>query len=434
MTLEDVYETLVQQSMIFIREPTPPPIKPIPGQAIRIPKNRKNGSHPASSLRRSKSSNQLYKAQSRYKSQDPSVNGNGHGHDTEGPFVPPKHYEVRFDREKVKAYLRNWEAKGYLKLKPEKLQWTPYLLTRGAIEEGKVKRNGVVPNGVAESETGSRENSEVVINGRHSEPAMTPGEKPSVSPVPSALSVGENARAQDQDEGGDEEGELPVLKRRTRSSKRESTQTPRRTRRQESMEAEMESAVTRRLRSQSNQLGTQTPTPSRKSGEGEGDDPRSVRRRNRMARKEEGEAEEEEGPGTKVQARVGEAGKRETSTTPRKRRRVDSESASKGCESVGADQVGSAGEAKAEEEEGCAGMKEVDVDVKYEDAGTPLTSLTSPSDETVYGMEVPLLEKRAGLPVSDERSTLEMEMEVGDEDAEGSDEDAEGSAEVECSI
>ncbi|KXN91698.1 Histone acetyltransferase KAT7, partial [Leucoagaricus sp. SymC.cos] len=100
MTLEDVYETLAQQSMIFIREPTPPPIKPIPGQAIRIPKNRRHGS--ATLLRRSKSSNQLQRAQSRYKSQEVG--------DAKGPFVAPKHYEVRFDRERVRAYVRNWDC------------------------------------------------------------------------------------------------------------------------------------------------------------------------------------------------------------------------------------------------------------------------------------------------------------------------------------
>jgi hypothetical protein len=55
---------------------------------------------------------------------------------------------VRFDRDKVKGYLRTWESKGYLVLKPEKLQWTPYLLTRSAIEEAKAKAKKVMANGV----------------------------------------------------------------------------------------------------------------------------------------------------------------------------------------------------------------------------------------------------------------------------------------------
>lgn len=307
MTLEDIYETLVQQSMIFIREPTPPPIKPIPGQAIRIPKSRKSSSHSVTTLRRSKSNNQLYKAQSRYKSQEAAVNG----HDASGRFVAPKHYEIRFDREKVKGYVRNWEGKGYLTLKPEKLQWTPYLLTRSAIEEAKAKERKI--NGMENS----------FVNGRHEEGVVMLGEETVESPAP------------DEDED-----ELPVP-RRTRSSRREGTQTPRR----------------QGLR---NEVRMETPTPTGEEGE---DDARSVRRRNRTARKEE---EEDEVFETKVE--VGSGGK--------KRRRVDSETPSKGC-------------------------------VKYEEAVTP---------ERVFGME-----GGRGLPVSDERSTLEMEM--GDEDAEGSEED-----------
>ncbi len=215
MTLEDVYETLAQQSMIFVREPTPPPIKPIPGQAIRIPKNRRNGSHPASSLRRSKSSstpNQLHKAH-RYKSKDSPVggggggvvvNGAGHDHgregdDGNGPFVLPKHYEVRFDREKVKGFLRGWESKGYLTLKPEKLQWTPYFLTRAAAgneeNKGKVKVNGVSSsgsNGKMTTETEAVETEMLLANG-HTD------EKVTVSPVQSEQGQQQEDEAEDED-------------------------------------------------------------------------------------------------------------------------------------------------------------------------------------------------------------------------------------------
>ncbi len=43
MTLEDVCTTLMQQNMIFIRDATPPLVRPSPGQSIRYPKGRKNG-------------------------------------------------------------------------------------------------------------------------------------------------------------------------------------------------------------------------------------------------------------------------------------------------------------------------------------------------------------------------------------------------------
>lgn len=379
MTLEDVYDTLAQQSMIFIREPTPPPIKPIPGQAIRLTKNRRNGSHPgSSSLRRSKSSpNQLYKAQPRQKSQDtPGVNGTGNGHHdgSGGPFVPPKHYEIRFDREKVKAFLRNWESKGYLILKSEKLQWTPYFMTRGGSgdsssgnEENKTP-NGQALNGKSNGVTESDAESEVVMNGTQSEP----DEKVSVSPR--LLDQDQ----EDDDDEGDDELPVPGL-RRTRSNRRESTQTPRRTTRRQHQEQEQDQDQEHELRLQ---------TPLKKVVNQEEDDARSLRRRNRMARKEEEVGDE-----------LLSLGLQTTPVSARKRRRVSSETGSKGCGPGVPDQVGSG---KTGEEAGIewrtAGV------IKYEDAGTPM----------VHGSMV--------------------EMEMGDEDAEGSDEDAEGSADVECSI
>lgn len=110
MTLEDVCETLIEQKMIYIREASPPIIKPSPGQSIKFPKGRKNGI-----ARR-----QLQRMQTQDKDSD----------GLKGPFVPPKNYEIQFDRERVAQYLRNWEGKGYLRLRPDKLQWTPYLVTR----------------------------------------------------------------------------------------------------------------------------------------------------------------------------------------------------------------------------------------------------------------------------------------------------------------
>ncbi|KAG5653382.1 hypothetical protein H0H81_000769 [Sphagnurus paluster] len=115
MTIEDTFTTLSQQGMISAREPTPPPIKPLPGQSIKIHKGRKNGISRRQSQR-------------------------GHTQDKElevpkGPFVAPKHYQIVWDRDKVTEYLSRWEAKGYLKLKPEKLQWSPYILTRQDIAD-----------------------------------------------------------------------------------------------------------------------------------------------------------------------------------------------------------------------------------------------------------------------------------------------------------
>jgi hypothetical protein len=137
MTVEDVCNTLVQQNMIFIREPTPPIVRPSPGQSIKFPKGRKNGVGRRHLQRLQSSHTPTYDGSSH--SPTPKTNGHSNGghepHDTnKGPFVAPKHYEIRFEREKVEVYLRKWESKGYVRLKPEKLQWTPYLVTRSTQE------------------------------------------------------------------------------------------------------------------------------------------------------------------------------------------------------------------------------------------------------------------------------------------------------------
>ena len=116
MTMEDVYNTLTQLNMIFVGEASPPPIRPSPGQTIKFPKGRKNGI--------------ARKHLQRLQTQDKEQDG------VKAPFVIPKNYEIQFDRTKVEEYLNNWESKGYLKLKPEKLQWTPYIMTRNPKEPG----------------------------------------------------------------------------------------------------------------------------------------------------------------------------------------------------------------------------------------------------------------------------------------------------------
>jgi hypothetical protein len=139
MTVEDVCNTLMQQNMIYIREPTPPIIRPSPGQSIKFPKGRKNGVGRRQLQRLQSSHTPTYDGSSH--SPTPKTNGHSSGehHDTnKGPFVAPKHYEIRFEREKVEVYLRKWESKEYLRLKPEKLQWTPYLVTRSTQEAPKI--------------------------------------------------------------------------------------------------------------------------------------------------------------------------------------------------------------------------------------------------------------------------------------------------------
>ena len=125
MTIEDIFVTLTQQGMISAREVTPPPLKPIPGQSIKFPKGRKNGVA-RKQLQRVQSSNSK-----KIKNKEIDL--------PKGPFVPPTQYEITWDRELVNDWLSRWEAKGYLKLRAEKLRWSPYVLTRKEKEQEEAK-------------------------------------------------------------------------------------------------------------------------------------------------------------------------------------------------------------------------------------------------------------------------------------------------------
>jgi hypothetical protein len=51
-------------------------------------------------------------------------------HADDDNFEVPPEYRIEFDRELADEYVRRWEEKRYLDLKPEKLRWTPFLVTR----------------------------------------------------------------------------------------------------------------------------------------------------------------------------------------------------------------------------------------------------------------------------------------------------------------
>lgn len=53
----------------------------------------------------------------------------------------PRFYRIKWDKDAVEKYIQDWEARGYLKVNPEKLKWSPFLLGRSqevneAIEGG----------------------------------------------------------------------------------------------------------------------------------------------------------------------------------------------------------------------------------------------------------------------------------------------------------
>lgn len=112
MTIEDIHWALVSKNMIHLRSITPP-LRPSPGQSIKFPKGRKNGV-----ARRN-----LQRALTTDNKDDGSAT-------PKAPFVAPTEYEIRWDRAQVKEYLDKWDSKGYLRLRPEKLKWSPFLLAR----------------------------------------------------------------------------------------------------------------------------------------------------------------------------------------------------------------------------------------------------------------------------------------------------------------
>ncbi|TFY53997.1 hypothetical protein EVJ58_g9122 [Rhodofomes roseus] len=107
VTIEDICNTLVQLGMIKIDDPANRP-KPMPGQAIKFPKGRKNGIARKHLQRRETHDEEKVK----------------------GPFVAPTKYEIHWDSEDVERYLANMEAKNYVTLKPEKLKWSPFIVSR----------------------------------------------------------------------------------------------------------------------------------------------------------------------------------------------------------------------------------------------------------------------------------------------------------------
>ncbi|KAL5526775.1 SAS3 [Sanghuangporus sanghuang] len=109
MTMEDIYVTFMQQGMITVHEGSSSPVRPSPGRSVKINRNRKSGL-----ARRN-----LQKAQ-------PADEEKA----SKGPFVPPTNYDVYWDPDDVRQWMADWTSKGYLTLKPDKLKWTPFLLSR----------------------------------------------------------------------------------------------------------------------------------------------------------------------------------------------------------------------------------------------------------------------------------------------------------------
>jgi hypothetical protein len=116
MTLEDIVATLMEQDMITIHDST---------QAA--------GRTPASAKYRSRGrGGGIARRNLARKNTQQKPKENKDKDKDDGPTVViPSVYEIRWDKDYVDAYVRGWEKKGHVWLKPEKLKWSPFLLTRG---------------------------------------------------------------------------------------------------------------------------------------------------------------------------------------------------------------------------------------------------------------------------------------------------------------
>ena len=112
MTIEDVFTILMQQDMLTVNTAVPN-ARPSPGQSIKFPRGRRNGI-----------------ARRHLQRPNPQKQTEGGGNKFNASFVAPTHYEISWDQDKVERWLEAWEKKGYLRLKPEKLKWTPFVLSR----------------------------------------------------------------------------------------------------------------------------------------------------------------------------------------------------------------------------------------------------------------------------------------------------------------
>lgn len=168
MTIEDIHHTLQELGIISVQAATPP-TRPTPGQAIKFPRGRKNGI-----------------ARRHLQRQSTLIKEDETGSKANTPFMPPTRYKIAWNPEKVKHYLEAWEKKGYMKPKPERLKWTPFVLARtkagGEVLQTELGAGMGALSGLAETpapvtlvdnQTPAPEAAEISINMSEAPPAVT---------------------------------------------------------------------------------------------------------------------------------------------------------------------------------------------------------------------------------------------------------------------
>lgn len=121
MTPEDIHYVLTERNMITDLSAPPPSSAPSPE-----PKASTSRGHNQWTAR--KRANKVATATLAGSSSRQPHHDDPHGSPA---VVLPSTYRIHFDRAEVEALVEKNAKKGYLELKPEKLQWSPFLVTRG---------------------------------------------------------------------------------------------------------------------------------------------------------------------------------------------------------------------------------------------------------------------------------------------------------------
>ena len=111
MTLEDIVATLKYENMINILD-TPPRETPVPDRSYV--RRKRGGVRGRSLVNRRPRPNSSTPAESEEKDK----------------VVIPTQYEITWDQEYIEAILRKHESRGYLSLRPERLKYHPFLVSR----------------------------------------------------------------------------------------------------------------------------------------------------------------------------------------------------------------------------------------------------------------------------------------------------------------
>ncbi|GAA5915360.1 hypothetical protein JCM5296_003692 [Sporobolomyces johnsonii] len=239
--------------------PPPAPATPLPPAAApasaHVPKHAFRGNQWTS---RKRTSAAAQKNPSSTSSSRAAADSSSHAHaDSHGHAAPkltiPTSYRIHFDRALVRDYLAKNAAKDWIRLRPDRLKWSPFLVTRGfglGVEVGSTAKDGTGEEGEGgvvgvgakggDSTQGGAEAGPSGLNG-HGEDVETNGYGGADSPIrddltdPDAQLDEPDATSSSSDEDADVYSNDNDLKRRSsrRSSRPSSSTRPLRSTRQQ---------------------------------------------------------------------------------------------------------------------------------------------------------------------------------------------------------